>query len=271
MYFHCQNFKKDRWERQHRRDKSLIHSRCKLQFGENYGNEGEIRAEWIIGSKTFNLGFSVSKSYVSEGTMTFTFAIPPIALYWGFNWPWLENRKWYSKLVKEDKNKIMGYFNVRGEKQSYTKHAEERAFGLRIFDWTIWGDFYSKTMESCSTDPWWMRWNIDLRDLFLGKSKYSKETLEEEDVKIPMPEKKYDAHIKIQEETWKRTRWPFPKKVVRADIEIKEGIPHPGKGTCSHNCGEDALFGGVYCVTSIPDAICEVIKSVTKCRLTYPL
>ena len=245
---------------------SHLNSRYFWHFGK--GHE-EIYLEWNIGSKTFDLGFSISKAYVSEHTMTFVFAIPPIALYWGFTWDWLENRKWFTKWVKEDKNKIK-HMEVYGEPREYFKHAEERQFSLRIFDWTIWGDFYSKTMESNSSDPWWMRWNFSIPDFFLGKYKYETKTLETRNVKIPMPEKNYDAVVKIFLSTWKRPRWLFTKKRIRADIEIPEGIPHPGKGTTSYNCGNDALYGGTYQATNVNDAICEVVKSALWYRLNYP-
>lgn len=259
MWFHYIN-EKD----MNRRNKSMVHGRVFWHFKKD---NNEIYAEWVLGSKVFDLGFTVSKSYVSEHTMSFVFAIPPVALYWGFTWKWLEDRNWWKKLVKEDESKIMGSFSGK----TYTKHAERLVFSFRIFAWTIWGDFYKNENESKSSDPWWMDWSFNIPDFFLGKSKYTTETLEERDVKIPMPEKEYDAKVKIFKSTWKRSRWFIPREAVRASVEMEEPIPHPGKGTCGYNCGEDALYGGTFCVTNVADAICEVIKSVTKYRLTYPL
>jgi len=260
MWFHYINEKKEG-----RIDRSLVHGRAFWKFKN--GNE-EIYAEWVLGSKAFDLGFTVSKSYVSEHTMSFVFAIPPIAFYWGFTWKWLEDRAWWKKLVKEDDQKIMGTFH---DGSTYTQHAEELVFSLRIFDWTIWGDFYHSANMSKSSDPWWMDWNFNVPDFFFGRSKYSEKILKEKVVKIPMPEKEYDATAQIYKATWKRPRWFIPKEIIRVNIDLKEPIPHPGKGTCSYNCGEDALHSGSYYVNSIADAICETIKYVTKCRLTYPL
>ena len=52
---------------------------------------------------------------------------------------------------------------------------------------------------------------------------------------------------------------------------MKEPIPNPGKGTCSYNCGEDALHSLTCNVNTIEDGIGEVMKSVNKCRMAYPL
>ena len=266
-----QDLKADQYGQKY--DKSLIHKRAYYHFD----NDDQMRAEWVIGSKTFNLGITVSRAYVSDDTMTFVFAIPPFALYTGFTSKWLESKRWWKKLVREDENDIRTMKTVTAPGiMTYHKHAEERAFGFRIFDWTIWGEFYANAHDSKSTDPKWMRWNFDVLVYLFGDYDCNYETLEERDVKIPMPEKEYDAHVKMEKLIRQRKKWrwkipPFYQEIIRADIDMVEPIPHPGKGTCSYNCGEDAIQSLSCPVKSVDEAICEMIKSVTLCRLRYPL
>jgi hypothetical protein len=132
------------------------------------------------------------------------------------------------------------------------------------------GNFLKNENSSHSKDPWWMSWYIDLPDLFLGRSKYSEEIVQEQDVKIPMPEKEYDAKAKLKLCSWKRPRW-FTQKMHRTEIDVPEGIPHPGKGTCDYNCGEDKLFSQTKPNTTIKDGICDIVRAATWYRLNYPL
>jgi len=266
MYYHYQNLKKSDKSYGDRRDKSLVHGRLWWKK-DMYPSDG-IHVEWVIGSKTFNLSFNISKGYVSEHTMSFAFCIPPISLYWDFNWKWLEDRKWWNKLVREDKSKIM-YTLPDG--MVIFKLAEERCFGIRIFDWSICWDIYNKPHESNSKDPKWMHGYFEILDLLFGRRKNIRKTISEQNVKIPMPEKTYDAVVKMEEVTIKRSRWPFSKRYTVADINCEEGIKHPGKGTCDYNCGEDATYGLSCMVDNPEEAIGKMVASVLHCRRVYPL
>ncbi len=254
MYFNYQNLKKAYPLDKH--DKSWIHGRAWLRNdSDDRGSRNGLHAEWVIGSKTFNLGFSISKSYLQEYTMQFVFAIPPIAIYWDFTWAWLEKTKLWDKIIMYNKFSEM--------------HGDTKEFSFRIFEWTIWGEFCKNWGNSRSRDPWWMSWNINIPDLLFGRSKYSEEIVREQDVKIPMPEKEYDGKGKLLLCTWKRPRW-FAQKMYRTEIDVPEGIPHPGKGTCDYNCGDDKLFSETKPNTSIKDAICDMVRQATWYRLNYP-
>jgi hypothetical protein len=261
MYFHYQNLKK-----YDRKDKNLVHGR--LWWKKDSHPSDGLHAEWVIGSKTFNLGFNISKNYVSEYTMHFDFCIPPISLYWDFIWTWLENREWWQKIVREDNNKII---RTLPNDIVITKQAEERRFGIIIFDWTIWWDIYNKPHESSSKDPKWMHGGFNILDFLFGSIKIDSQIISERNIKIPMPEKTYDAVVKMEEITHKRSRWPFIKRFTRADINCEEGIKHPGKGTCDYNCGEDATYG-LSCMADNPEeAIGKFVASVLHMRRVYPL
>jgi hypothetical protein len=108
-----------------------------------------------------------------------------------------------------------------------------------------------------------------LDTLIKGNYKYSKETLEQQDVLIPMPEKSYPAHIEIFESTWRYPRWPWPKRMVRAEVEIPGGIPIPGKGENSWDMDDDALFGTTVPVGTVEQAIARVVESVMRDRRRY--
>ncbi|MGH7714730.1 MAG: hypothetical protein ACREML_01920, partial [Vulcanimicrobiaceae bacterium] len=86
-----------------------------------------------------------------------------------------------------------------------------------------------------------------------------RQVLEERDVEIPMPEGTYPAHVRIEDEQWKRSRWPFAAVIRRAHIEVPGGVPHDGKW------GEDALYGMTCNVGrrhSVEDAIGNCVASV---------
>lgn len=101
-----------------------------------------------------------------------------------------------------------------------------------------------------------------LDDFFLGDAKHEETVLEERETLIPMPEKNYPAHVKLVESRWKRPRW-FTKKMLRFKVDIPGGIPKPGKGENSWDCGEDATFG----LTARGSTVAEAVSSVVECVL----
>lgn len=117
------------------------------------------------------------------------------------------------------------------------KNNPELSFSLSdgSFWWSLWTDNndYNKRPTK------WRHGYFDFSNFLLGKSKCHKQILEERDITIPMPEKPYKAHAKLMRYTWTRPRW-FNKSIKRVEIDMDEPIPFEGKGTCSHNCGQDA-------------------------------
>lgn len=138
-----------------------------------------------------------------------------------------------------------------------------------------------------STDDWHAHWNLGfnphewrssdgwkhrgvfLKDVILGKAAHSERILEERDVLIPMPEGSYDAHVKLTEGTWKRSRWPIPLRVIRTEIDVPKGIQKPGKGENSWDCGDDAAFGLTCPARSIEEGVGKLVGSVLRDRVRY--
>lgn len=246
MWFHSQNLN----EVNGKEYSPWRYGRCWWHFDDR----NEISFEWLFGKLKFNLGLEASLH--GDHTVLFSFVVPLISIHWGFSWCWLENRGWYKRFVEPDKehSTFMG-----------------KNFSLRIFNWALWWDIYSDEGCWCSGDPKWKSGSFHFIDWLLGSVKCSERTLSEGPTKIPMQEKTYDATYKIFESTWRRKRWPFPKRVVNSTIDCKEGIPHPGKGTCSYNCDDDALFSQTSCVKNEWEAVGQFVGSVLGYRKRYPL
>ena len=114
-------------------------------------------------------------------------------------------------------------------------------------------------------------WSRFLLDVFLGRAKYSAVELEKVETSIPMPERSYPCTVTMQRAEWRRPRWPFVRRVLRAEVEIPGGVPHPGKGTESYNCGDDGLYGLTAPAQSVEDAIGMCVANVLDKRRRYPL
>lgn len=119
----------------------------------------------------------------------------------------------------------------------------------------------------------------DWERLLKGKSTVTHNTVFKEDktVLIPgaagYPDKEYKLVVKRDNYITHYSRW-FDKKWHRWDVGCEEGVNHPGKGTASYNCGEDATYSisfGFGQVSSEQEAVKSFIQSVTKTRETYPL
>lgn len=114
---------------------------------------------------------------------------------------------------------------------------------------------------------WNWYWNIT--DSLKGKANVLKKIIEERDIVIPMPEKSYNAHAILADWTWKYPRW-FSRTIRRCEIDIPEGLPHPGKGENSWDCGEDATFAITTSeIRNIPEAVGQLIGSVLERRVRY--
>lgn len=146
----------------------------------------------------------------------------------------------------------------------------ERQLGISDHDGSLWFDFFAEQDRSPSRGPFGIRldpsWSYI--DFLLGKASYETETLEQRDTHVPMPEKVYAATVEIFESKWRRPRW-FTKRMLRATIEVEGGIPIPGKGTESWNCGEDASFGLTCKATTVEEAVGEMVKNCLETRARY--
>lgn len=147
---------------------------------------------------------------------------------------------------------------------------EPRAIGLRIFDWAIWLECWAPTGSWSSREPWWMRFTWHPLDTFFGRMKHSEREISRTDAVISMPEKAYPCTVVMKAETWKRPRLPWASaKVTRAHMECEEGVPVPGKGTTSYNCGDDAIYSMCCQAESVEQGIARYAEDAQKTRLRY--
>jgi len=200
--------------------------------------------EWCLKSKSCGMG--IEFSLYGDRDINFYFALLPFAFY----------------------------FNIDGFIPKWSEYVEDKEIGWSIHDWTLWVDLWANKNSWSSTDPKWWSFNINInpKTLILGEVVYSSELLNEKEVNVPMPEKSYKMNVKLTEDSWTHKRIPlFTKKILRAECDLKEGIPFPGKGTASYNCGEDALYGYSCKASTFEEAIGEVVTTVLTNRRRYPL
>jgi hypothetical protein len=168
---------------------------------------------------------------------------------------------------------------AKDQRRSYPKqelpirdYGDRELFNLYWYDWAFWWNFWRDPMGGWSSrDPKWHHGSFHIVDFIFGRTKYAERALEGPlQVKIPMPERAYDATLEIQERTWRRKRWPGVwRRWLAADFDSKQDpIPSPGKGENSWDCGEDATYGlSTPCPTGrVEDAIGAYVATVMNNR-----
>ena len=241
MYCHSQNVKKA--------DKTNDIINWQFWLGDKTQLSGQI----VFPTKSCALEIDLCQNGWQEDVINFHFAIPLLFnIFIGF-----KNNFLYRMLEKITKRK--------GD-----KYTNGRSIGISFHNNTLWIDLWDDEMEHRHDDPWWWRFNINFVDLLKGKSKCEVEVLKEKEVEIYMPEKMYKGKATVERRTWTFPRW-FSKNHTSTTIDVEEGVPFPGKGTCSHNCGNDALFGSSISGGNIEKAIGNFIGSVLDNRNRYPL
>lgn len=215
--------------------------RAWFYFGKK--EESQINFEWSVGKAKLALRFDLDE----ENDGTFHIAIPFLGSFFLSFRPafssWL-----YSRLMP----KYGG-----------------RSLGIQVHNWSIWWNGWNNDDEWCSKDPWWRRFSLNIPDLLLGRMDYSSRLLEKKTAAVPMPEGCYPCEIEIREDAWRRRRFPWKRRIIRAHCEMKIPIPHEGKGTAAWNCGDDAIYGMTCQAKSVADAVGEIVKSVYQSRDRY--
>lgn len=240
FWFHWQNLNDKPGGRQ---GMGARNGRAWLHFGER----GVIGWQWVFFSRS--LGISLGAE-ASDGTgIKASLCLGVVGLYvhaHGGPFAWLAEKilPWYETEYQGSKLRIY----------------KDRDISFQIYDWglqwTIWKDWREGWKRG---DPRWRDGSLRPLDMILGSAVYSsREISEAQDVVVPMPEGGYPATCKIVEVQHKRPRW-FPRRFIRAEIEIKKvdgkwtGVPFPGKGENSYDCGEDAT-SSMSCAATTPEA-----------------
>lgn len=149
------------------------------------------------------------------------------------------------------------------------KVIQETEIDLRWHDGSLWWSLWHPTMEWSSRTPKWRHGSFSPADWLLGKPVYTRRDLSTEAVEVPMPERLYGATVQLYEATWRRPRWPFAVRNRLATIEVPGGIPQPGKGENSWDCGEDATYS-LSCEARTPaQAVGRMVATVLTSRRNY--
>lgn len=248
MHLHWQNLN----TRSHGRTGSpLRHGRAWWRIGR-----GHINWEWSLLRADCRAGITVGGE--EDFGFHWSLALPVFSIYLtiaGFR-PVV----WLAKsLLPKTKEKYGGLHGYEDEREIY----------FRIHDWTIWWTLWRNPMAGWSREVSRFRdGNFKPLDLLLGKVDYSKRTLKTVETFVPMPEGAYPATVELFESTWKRPRW-FASRLVRADVKVEKGIPFPGKGENSYDCGIDGLHGLTTKADTIEEAIAATVESALRSRRRY--
>lgn len=201
--------------------------------------------EWHLWSNHCHISADVGGD---EEQLQVSCAVPPFAIWCSIQAP--HRKCWLRRIVPE----------------------RQREMQLSLFEWSIRLVLWGREHEWRRDDPWWVRGvHLDLKDLFLGKTKYtSTETAPQQRIEIPLDGRTYHGIAKFERCTWKR-RWWFTKTrdSVWIDMVQGDGLPHAGKGESAWNCGDDALCGWGVNGTSVTDAVQHGIDTVMDYRKRY--
>lgn len=167
---------------------------------------------------------------------------------------------------------------LKTEYLGYEYMAWPRSTGVRIFEKTIWFEIWNWDFGWDRRQPKWLSFNWAPLNTLLGEPVYTSRALPEFRVGeelfpkkrgVLMPEGVYPVEITLTEDKWKRPRWPWPTVVRRARIECPGGIPTPGKGENSWDCGEDATYGLTCPASTVEEAVEELKRGVMEDRERY--
>lgn len=142
----------------------------------------------------------------------------------------------------------------------------DRQIGLRIFDGALWIDLWR------DDDKWDNRnWRtrpivIHPMDILFGRTKHTQQSISIHEVDVALPEGKYPATVELYYSIWTRPRWPFARKIKRANIELRHGIPVPGKGENSWDLDDDAILSMTCPANTVEGAIGQVVESALRSR-----
>jgi len=138
-------------------------------------------------------------------------------------------------------------------------------FDVYVHQWSIWltlpklwQDYFDSNYSFCFSVP----------DFFLGDVKVNYERLSKEHLGVAFPEKTYNVTATRRRVTRKRPRW-FEESFIAVDLDCEDGIPIPGKGESSHDCGDTATYSYYAPNSTIKDAVSKLMKSVSERRRKY--
>jgi len=229
----------------------------KLEFG------------WHLFSNFCNVSFTIAAPEHDGPSITLFIGIPYLVTFWithSIPNSWCERilPRYHSEYEVDGVNRVFDWPSSR--KIEFSVHHN-------TFWWSIWEHPHGGSDGMGKPLPKWRSGNLDFFDFILGRHIYKLDTLTpEHPVMIWLPEGGYPATLKVEKQTWKRKRWPrWPLKTERVSrsINCEIGIPFPGKGENSWDCGEDGLYGTGFDTPNDTQACAKFAERVLDCRRRY--
>ncbi len=196
------------------------------------------RASWCLFHKARSFGASVSYDD-GEGEYGLNLAIP-----------WLFSLYWH-----------WGHY--------HSGKSWERSFA--IHHWGLWLRLGGDPDGWTKGQPWWWHMHLDIPDFVLGRYKHTRQVLAEHDACVYLPEGAHPVTVELTLSTWKRPRWPWAVRRRQSRVEVvdPDGIPVPGKGENSWDCGDDAIMSHGSQARTVVEAVSSMAASVLETRNRY--
>ncbi len=236
MYFHYQNLKKEE-----KSTRYIVNGRCWI------GHHPQLRFEWFVPGR--NLSLQLHLCDHGDDALGGHIGLWFFTLYWGLEWRILR--------------KILEPITRRRDQ----KYSNGRNIGFSLDSEAISVMLWYDPMEHRGRDPWWWHQYFSFSRLG-GRAVHSEELIEAREVTIPMPEGSYPATARLVLASWKKPFW-FTKSVRRVSIEVSVGIPFPGKGENSWDCGPDATSSMTCSAHSIAEGVGKLVGHVLDNRVRY--
>lgn len=215
------------------------HGRARLFWPSNCAS-----IEWDLFSRACRLGITFSDT--GDTAITVSISIPFLFSVWLL----LDRAKWVKRLPGVKWNGKWG----SGEREIY----------IRFHDGALWWTLWRNGDEHKRGD--WRDSCFHFDDFFLGRNKYSETERQTHTALLVMPEGTYPVTVELFTSTWKRSRWPFPKSVQRANVEIEGGIPVPGDGENDWDLDDDAIFSSTFPAATVGEALASIRESAMRDR-----
>lgn len=159
--------------------------------------------------------------------------------------------------------KIVNYRSTR----KHTPYDREVRFA--IHDGKVWLTLWSPSMDWSQGDR---NYNFDIEKFLLGETRYSAKETDHGlfQTQIEKDEPMYTGTYTAKICTWRYSRFPFIA-ISRPTykLDITNGIPVPGKGENSWDCGEDAIYSISTGANDLYEATEKLRESVNRTRLQY--
>ena len=152
----------------------------------------------------------------------------------------------------------------------WARRLRHQEWAFAINDGRIRLECGANPWEWSRNQPWWWSMSVEPARVLFGKMQHSEREVSRTESVIPMPEGSYPCVVVMKDERWQRARLPWAShRIRRAHIDIPKGVPVPGKGENSWDCGDDATFSLCTPAKSVESGIAAVVESCLNTRRRY--